>query len=117
MSILGIRQRLSCALGDGDSADAIESHCQALFSEMVWIEVAASREAQARGWDLIEIEYLVQKMLAVAEYTLQEADSILYERKEEVMERVPWDHDYEREEPQRLGLDHHQPIHPEESWG
>jgi hypothetical protein len=30
--------------------------------------------------------------------------------------RVLWDHDYGWEEPQRLKLDHHQPICPEESW-
>jgi hypothetical protein len=33
----------------------------------------------------------------------------------QVMERVLWDHDHGWEEPQRFGLDHHQPIHPEES--
>ena len=33
------------------------------------------------------------------------------------MKRVLWDHDNGWEEPQRFGLDHHQPIHPEESCG
>ncbi len=36
-----------------------------------------------------------------------------YER--QVVERVLWDHDHGWEEPQRFGLDHHQPISPEES--
>jgi hypothetical protein len=31
------------------------------------------------------------------------------------VERVLWDHDHGWEEPQRFGLDHHQPICPEES--
>ncbi len=35
----------------------------------------------------------------------------------QVLERVLRDHDYGWEEPQRLGLDHHQPVRPEESWG
>jgi hypothetical protein len=35
----------------------------------------------------------------------------------QILERVVWDHDYGWEEPQRLGLDHHQPTRPEESWG
>jgi hypothetical protein len=34
----------------------------------------------------------------------------------EVVERVLWDHDNRWEAPQRFGLDHHQPIHPEESY-
>jgi hypothetical protein len=34
-----------------------------------------------------------------------------------VVKRVLWDHDNGWEEPQRFGLDHHQPIHPEESCG
>jgi hypothetical protein len=42
LSILGICQRLSCPLGDVDSADAIESHCRTLISEMRQIEGAAS---------------------------------------------------------------------------
>jgi hypothetical protein len=33
----------------------------------------------------------------------------------QVMERVLWDCDYGWQEPQRLWLDHHQPIRPEES--
>jgi hypothetical protein len=193
LNILSIRQRLRCALRDGDSADAIESHCQELLSEMVRIEGAASREARTRGWDLKEIEYLVQGMLPIAECRLQEADSKLYKRKaahhaarvevlagkasevldgtrrwsrrhctefweelnwelqafsktkaelelpdtpidkrqaahlrreevgaaahhaRQVEERVLWHHDYGWEEPQRLGLDHHQPSRPEES--
>ncbi len=81
MNILGIRRQLSCALGDGDSADAIKIHRQALLSEVRRIEGAASREAQTRGWDLIEIEDLVRGMLAETQCTLREADSTLYERK------------------------------------
>jgi hypothetical protein len=34
----------------------------------------------------------------------------------QVVESVLWDHNFGWEEPQRLGLDHHQPIRPEESW-
>ena len=34
----------------------------------------------------------------------------------EVVERVLWDHDNRWEEPQRFRPDHHQPIHPEESF-
>ncbi len=34
-----------------------------------------------------------------------------------VVKRVLWDHDNGWEEPQRFWLDHHQPIHPEESCG
>jgi hypothetical protein len=193
-NILGTRQRLSCALGRGSTAaDAIKSHRRALLSEMRPIKGAASREAQMRGWGLIEIEDLVRGMLAETQCTLREADSTLYERKaahhaacveilageasealngtrcwsrqdctgfrkeldwelqafrranaelellgllidkkqaahlraegvgaaahhaRQVVERVLWDHDYGWEEPQRLGLDHHQPICPEES--
>jgi hypothetical protein len=33
----------------------------------------------------------------------------------QVVERALWDHNYKWEEPQRLGLDHHQPIRPKES--
>jgi hypothetical protein len=33
----------------------------------------------------------------------------------QVVEKVLWDHDHGWEEPQRFGLDHHQPIRPEES--
>jgi hypothetical protein len=33
----------------------------------------------------------------------------------QVVERVLWDLDHGWEEPQRFGLDHHQPIRPEES--
>jgi hypothetical protein len=35
----------------------------------------------------------------------------------EVVDRVLWDHAHGWEEPQRFGLDHHQPIHLEESCG
>jgi hypothetical protein len=35
----------------------------------------------------------------------------------QTMEKVLWDHNYGWKEPQRLGLGHHQPIRPEESWG
>ncbi len=34
-----------------------------------------------------------------------------------VEKRVLWDHDNGWEEPQRFGLDYHQPFHPEESCG
>ncbi len=36
-------------------------------------------------------------------------------RARQVLERVLWNHDYGWEEAQRFGLDHHQPIRPEES--
>ncbi len=49
--ILGIRERLCWALDDG-SADVIESHRNALNFLVRQIEEAATREAQARGWDL-----------------------------------------------------------------
>jgi hypothetical protein len=55
--IQGIQDRLSWAL-DYDSADAIESHHQALLSKVRRIEGAATREAKVRGWDFIEIEDL-----------------------------------------------------------
>jgi hypothetical protein len=35
---------------------------------------------------------------------------------ERAVERVLWDYNCRWREPQRLGLDHHQPIRPEESW-
>jgi hypothetical protein len=36
---------------------------------------------------------------------------------ERAVERVLWDYDCRLRESQRLGLGHHQPIRPEESWG
>jgi hypothetical protein len=191
-NILGMRQGLSRILGRGDSADAIESRRGALLSEVERIEGAAARGAQTRGWDLNEIEDLVQEMLAETQCTLREADSTLYERKaahhaarvevlageasevdgtkcwsrqdctvfrkeldwelqafskantelelpsmrmdkrlaahlraekvdaaahyaRQVVEKVLWYHDCGWEESQRFGLDHHQPIRPEES--
>jgi hypothetical protein len=44
LNIQGIRDQLSWALS-GNSADAIESHRQALLSEVGRIEGAAAREA------------------------------------------------------------------------
>ncbi len=81
LNILGVQRRLSCAIGDGDGAVAIENHCQALLSEVRRIEGAVSREAQTRGWDLIEIEDLVQRMLEPTRYALRDADRALCELK------------------------------------
>ncbi len=52
------RERLSRAL-EGDSVEAIESHCKALLSEIERIEGAAAREAQTRGLDLNKIKDLM----------------------------------------------------------
>jgi hypothetical protein len=38
-------------------------------------------------------------------------------RVRQVVERVLWDCDYRWRESQKLRLNHHQPIRPEESWG
>jgi hypothetical protein len=78
--IENIRERLSWEL-DGDSVEAVESHREALFSEVEWIEGAAAREAQARGWGLNEIKDLMRRMLAETQCTLREADSTLCEWK------------------------------------
>jgi hypothetical protein len=78
---LGIQKQLSWALGGGDGADAIEYHHQALLSKVRRIEGAAFQEALARGWDLIEIQDLVQGMLGSGKCMLREADSTLYKLK------------------------------------
>ncbi len=74
MGIEGFRERLSWAL-DGNSVEAIESHREALLSEVERIEGAAAREAQMRGWDLNEIKDLMRRMLAETQCTLRAADS------------------------------------------
>jgi hypothetical protein len=61
LNILGIREQLSWALDDGN-ADVIEIHRHALHFEVRRIEEAATREAQARGWDLNVFWDLVQRM-------------------------------------------------------
>jgi hypothetical protein len=45
------------------------------------IEGGASQEAQTRGWDLIEMEDLVQRMLEPMKYALRDADRALCELK------------------------------------
>jgi hypothetical protein len=80
LNIQGIREQLNCALDD-NSANAIESHCQALLSGVERIEGAAAREAQAKGWDLNMIKGLVQGVLEYMRCTLQDADRALCELK------------------------------------
>jgi hypothetical protein len=83
--------------------------CRMFHKELDW-ELQAFRRANA------ELELLVlpidkrqaahlraEKVYAAAHYARQ------------VVERVLWDHDHGWEEPKRFGLDHHQPICPEES--
>jgi hypothetical protein len=186
LGIEGFRERLSWAL-EGDSVEAIESHREALLSEVERIEGAAAREAQTRGRDLNKVKELMRRMLVETQCTLREADSTLCEWKaahhaarvedlageasevggtecwsrqdctvfreelewelqafrrasaelellalpahnrqaahlravrvdaaeqyvRHVVKRVLWDHVNGWEEPQRFGLDHHQPI-------
>jgi hypothetical protein len=63
VGIEGFQERLSWEL-DGDSVEAVESHREALLSEVERIEGVAAREAQTRGWDLNEIKDLMRRMLA-----------------------------------------------------
>ncbi|MFO0007417.1 MAG: hypothetical protein ACK559_40510, partial [bacterium] len=67
------RERLSRAL-KGDSVEAIESHREALLSEVERIEGAAAREAQTRGRDLNEVKELMRRMLTKEQDTLRAAD-------------------------------------------
>ncbi len=80
MGIEGFRERLSWAL-EGDSVEAIESHREALLSEVERIEGAAAREAQTRGRDLNEVKELMRRMLVETQCTLRAADSTLCELK------------------------------------
>jgi hypothetical protein len=64
-NIQGIRDQLIWALYDG-GADAIESHHQALFSEVGRIEGAAAQEAQTRGWDFNMAEEMSARACRVA---------------------------------------------------
>jgi hypothetical protein len=79
LNILGIQERLSWALDDG-SADVIEIHHHALHFEVRRIEEAATREAQARGWDLNVIKDLVQ-MLESTRHSLPKVDRAFNELK------------------------------------
>jgi hypothetical protein len=80
VNIEDIREQLSWAL-NGDSAEAIKSHREALLSEVERIEGAAAREAQTRGWDLNVIKDLMRRMLAETQCKLRAADRALCEWK------------------------------------
>jgi t-SNARE complex subunit (syntaxin) len=67
----------------GRNADEIKSHSRALNSEVVGIQEAATREAEARGWDLNVVESMMQEVDDSACELLQEADRVLRELAEQ----------------------------------
>jgi hypothetical protein len=69
------------AVAPTPSANAIENHRRALLSEVEQIEGAASREAQAKGWDLKVIEGPGVGMLEFTRDTLRDVDKALCDLK------------------------------------
>jgi hypothetical protein len=83
--------------------------CTVFRKELEW-ELQAFSRANA------ELELLVLPIdkRQAAHLRAEKVDAAAHYARQ-VVERVLWDHDHGWEEPQRFGLDHHQPIRPEES--
>ncbi len=84
--------------------------CTVFRMELEW-ELQAFRRANAE----LELLVLPTDKRQAAHLRAEEVDAAGHYARH-VVERVLWDHDHGWEEPQRFGLDHHQPIHPEESF-
>jgi uncharacterized protein YajQ (UPF0234 family) len=82
-----IRVKLHKAI-EGRNADKIETYCRALNSRVVRIQEAATREADARGWDLDVVESIMEEVDDSMCELVQEADGTLREQAEEV--RTSW---------------------------
>jgi hypothetical protein len=85
--------------------------CTVFRKELEW-ELQAFRRANAE----LELLVLPTDKRQAAHLRAERVDAAGHYARH-VVKRVLWDHDNGWEEPQRLGLDHHQPIHPEESCG
>jgi hypothetical protein len=83
--------------------------CTVFRKELEW-ELQAFRTANAE----LELLVLPTDKRQAAHLRSERVDAVgRYAR--QVVNRALWDHDHGWKEPQRFGLDHHQPIHPEES--
>jgi hypothetical protein len=85
--------------------------CTDFWEELNW-ELQAFRKANTK----LEL-YPMQTVERQAARLRAERVEVAARHAKEVVEEVLWDHDNGWEEPQRFGLNHHQPIHPEESCG
>ncbi len=77
--------------------------------ELEW-ELQAFRRANAE----LELLVLPTDKRQAAHLRAEKVDTAGHHARH-VVKRALWDHDHGWEEPQRFGLDHHQPIRPEES--
>ena len=86
ISVIGAN--LHEAIGNRD-ADLIRSYRRALNSGIARAQEAANREADARGWDPVAIDGMLQEMEESMATLLPEAEQVLQELEEEA--RASWE--------------------------
>jgi hypothetical protein len=137
--VQGVLESTSHTLRDADRAlcdlkaahhaalveDLADKASEALEGAMCWSRRDCTKFREELDWELqafskentkLELYRILRDERRAAHLRAEKVGAAAHHA-ERAVERVLWDYDCRWRESQRLGLDLHQPIRPEESWG